>query len=156
MIYLLIAMALCLLVPLLPLFLFRRLPRRPPPPLSEEELQRLGGQIHRPLPLHGVEVVADENGPPSTEIRPQMAAASEAPRRNTEECEGQESTRSNAYRGRAATSREIASRRFSLASYRWLYFAWLPIFILTGLALTLGWAWLLDYLAEERARSFLP
>src|SRR5438270_810495 len=38
MLSLLIAVALCLLVPWLPVLLCRRLPRRPPPPLLEEEL----------------------------------------------------------------------------------------------------------------------
>src|SRR5204863_763088 len=68
MLYLLIAAALCVFVPWLPVWMYRRLPRRPPPPLSEHELHRLAGTLQPPPSPEMVEPVAAEDDRLSADI----------------------------------------------------------------------------------------
>jgi hypothetical protein len=84
MLYLLLAVALCLLVPWLPVLMYRSLPRRPPPPLSEGELRRLADQLRQEPPAEVVEVVPAEETSTNNDITRRPARARAAPRASNE------------------------------------------------------------------------
>ena len=154
MFYLLLAAALCLLVPWLPVLMYLRLPRRPPPPLSVEELHRLAGQIRPEQPLLLAEVVSGDESA-NTDITRSRVAGPAVPTRHADEDRDKEESRSrtNPLAGRPATP---APRRLTLRPYWWLNVLMAPILIATFLALGVGWALLFEYLGEQHAHSFPP
>ena len=135
MLYPILAAAVCLLVPWLPVLLYRSLPRRPPDPLSGEELGRLADELRPPGPVTELEVVSEGGSPAEVTGRPPVTPRAEP--------EG------------LPTPGEKAPQ-LTVPSYRWLNLAMLPVLIASFLALGAGWAWLLHVLAEEHARGFPP
>jgi hypothetical protein len=137
MIPLLMAVALCLLVPWLPVLIYRRLPRRPPPPLSQEQLHRLAAQFRRPDAEEFVEVTLVEDDALTADVsrQPEPDAGHTPP----------------PARGRPP-ARPLP--RLSLGSYRWLNALMAPVIIVTFLILAVGWALLFEYLGAQRAGSF--
>ncbi len=142
MVFLVIAVALCLLVPWLPVLMYRSLPRRPPDPVSPTELHRLAVEMRRAG--EGLPVLAPEDNVITAELLdepPDPPATIVAARR------------------RPGASLPQSQRpgdplpRLSLGSYRWLNLLIAPVIIVTFLALGVGWALLFQYLGELRARS---
>src|SRR5262249_7268153 len=148
MFYLLVAVALCLLVPWLPVLMYLRLPRRPSPPLSEEELHRLAGQIRPEQPLLVAEVVSGDE-PTNTDITRRRVTVPAVPSRRADEEEPRPRAESRAARPATPTP-----RRLTLRPYWWLNVLMAPILIATFLALGIGWALLFEYLGEQHAHSF--
>ncbi|HEY7154839.1 MAG TPA: hypothetical protein VH575_12830 [Gemmataceae bacterium] len=153
MFYLLIAVALCLLVPWLPVLMYLRLPRRPPPPLSEQELHHLAGRLQSEQPLLVAEVVADDE-PINTDITRRSEAAPVGPSHRADE-DGEEEPRPRA-EPLVSRSAITAPRRLTLRPYWWLNLLAAPVLIVTFLSLAVGWAVLFDYLGEQHTRTFPP
>ncbi len=55
-----------------------------------------------------------------------------------------------------ATPPAAAPRSLTLRSYQWVNLLFIPLFLVTFLALAAGWAFLLHLLGEEHARTFPP
>jgi hypothetical protein len=144
MLYLLLAVALCLLVPWLPYLVYRRLPRRAPPPPGAWHLDQLAAGL-RP---QAVAVGGAPHGPPSTDLtRPAEAAPggeSRVPSR----------AGSRPRPGPAAPA--PAARRLTIPPYRWANGILVTALIVSAFGLGFGWAALFHYLGEARARSFGP
>ena len=155
MVPLLIAVGLCLLVPWLPVLMYRRLPRRPPPPLSEAELRRLAAQLRRPDARQAVEVVADDDRTTADMAR-HPGPTADAPDTNVVEAEDGSPARRGADSRARPSPGEAPVRRLTVRSYRWLNALMVPVFPVTFLALGAGWAVLFEYLGEQRARAFPP
>jgi hypothetical protein len=155
MIPLLIAIGLCLLVPWLPVLMYRRLPRRPPPTLSEAELHRLAAQLRRPERPQAVEAAADDDRA-TAEIADHPRPAADAPDTNVAEAEDAGPARPAAGRRARPGPAAVPARRLTVRSYRWLNALLVPVFPVTFLALGVGWAMLFDYLGEQHARAFPP
>jgi hypothetical protein len=145
--YLLLAVALCLLVPWLPVLMYRRLPRLPPPPVSDWELQRLASEL-RPGAPEGPTEVLDVEGGTGAAVTPAAGAAPTG--------RGQAEPRIEPADGRAAPAPAGSPPRLKMGPYRWVNIAGVPAFVVTMLASALGWAALLHVLGEARARSFGP
>jgi hypothetical protein len=141
MLYLLLAVGLCLLVPWLHILMARLFPRRPPPPLSAEELRRLAGPARRVQPEAALEVVPIEAGLLCPEVEGPAAEGSLPPKTDNAPIQ---------------TPRKATPPSLSLGSYGWLLGIGKVVLIPAFLALGLGWAVLFDYLGEARARSFPP
>jgi hypothetical protein len=156
MFYLLLAIAICLLVPWLPILVYRRLPRRPPPPLSEGALHRLAGQLHGTQLAEAVEVGSVEADPTITAITRPVEFVSDTPGRGASASEDREEQRPESDRGPTREMKRTGAFSLSLPSDRWLNAVAVPIAILTSLALGFGWAVLFDYLGEARSLSFQP
>jgi hypothetical protein len=156
MLYLVIAVALCLLVPWLPVLMYRRLPRRPPPPLSEGELHRLARGLRRTTPPEAVDEAVLEDDWTDTDVTGQPGSLPAAARRSEKESEtgGESDTLHD--RGGDGSACQAPARRLSLGSYRWLNIVMVPLIIITFLLLAVCWSALLQYLGEEHARSFPP
>jgi hypothetical protein len=144
MLSLFLAVSICLLVPWLPVFVYRSLPRRSPPPLSEAELQRLAGKLQTERVTEAEAAVRETDG--RTDVIPlpeawpvpaaKNAARSESPEKPVAPLEG--------------------DPRLSLGSYRWLNGLFVAFFLVGFLALGFGWAALLHLLGEAHARTFPP
>ena len=152
MLYLLLAIALCVVVPWLPVLMYRRLPRRPPPPLSEAELHQLVGRVRARQTLPLAEVVAEE-APASTDITRQGEALPTGRQQRTDQDGDEAELKADFHPARPATT---ATRRLTLRPYWWLNLLLVPALIVTFLALGFGWAVVFDYLGEEHARTFPP
>jgi hypothetical protein len=150
MIFLLLAVALCLLVPWLPVMLYRSLPRRPPDPLSAEQLHRLAAQLRRDGAVAFVEVsAADDDAVTADPDRPPEPAP-DIPVASAGESEPERALPPE----RAGPSPEADPLpRLTLGSYRWPNVLMGLVLIVTFLALGLGWALVFEYLGEQRARS---
>jgi hypothetical protein len=133
--------------------MYLRLPRRPPPPLSEEELHHLAGRLRPEQPLLVAEVVADDE-PINTDITRRSEAVPVGPSPRADE-DGEEEPRPRA-EPLAGRSAKIAPRRLTLRPYWWLNLLMVPVLIATFLSLAIGWAVLFDYLGEQHARTFPP
>jgi hypothetical protein len=153
MIPLFVAVALCLLVPWLPVLMYRRLPRRPPPPLSPEQLQRLAAQLRHQRPAEFVEGGAAEDGAVTTDVDPATGPGPAARGASADEPED-EGALSPGEAGASAAAGPLP--RLSLGSYRWLNALMAPVIIVTFLALAIGWGLLFQVLGEQRARSLAP
>lgn len=154
MLYLLIAVVLCLLLPQLPVWMYRRLPRRPPPPMSEEELRSLDSQLRPTGPPLVAEVVADDS-PPTDIMRP-FSSAPTTSTGNAARTEQREEPLPANDKPAVLAAEKKPVPRLSLSSYRWLQFLSVPSLIVTFLSLGAGFALLFHYLGEQRARSFPP
>ncbi len=150
---LLLAVALVLLVPWLPVWMYRRLPRRPPDPLSEGQLKHLAAQLQRGQTLDYAEIAEAEEGPASTDFTHPRRPVPSVPAAQREEAERRSALLPASGEG---TARTHAAPRLTLRSYHWLNFLSLPFFIGGFLALGVGWAYLLHVLGEVHARSFPP
>ncbi len=139
MLYLLLAVALCLLVPWLPVLMYGRMPRLPEPPVTERQLRQLAGELRPDAPEAAVEGDAPTDITPAKSPLP--ASASDEPRP-----EG----------GPTALATAVPPRRLSMGPYRWVNVVAVPAFVLTMLALGVGWAFLLHVLGEAHSRSFGP
>ena len=139
MLYLLLAVALCLLVPWLPVLMYRRVPRRPPPPVSDWQLQQLASEL-RPEPSAGAAVVG-----PETAVTPAGRAAPG---------DAGDVLPPPPAEGRPAPAGPPPG--LEMGPYRWVNVVAVPAFVVTMLALALGWAVLLHMLGQARARSFGP
>jgi hypothetical protein len=154
MLFLLIAVAICLIVPWLPVLIYRNLPRRLPPPPGAANLEQMAAKREQDNPPEIIDAAFPQDAGERTEITrsqaiPRKASgepAKEARRRAAVDPEG----------GPRVDSRTTvaAAPRLSLGHYRWLNILFLPIFIVTFLALAAGWAALFHYLGEEHARTF--
>lgn len=153
MFYLLLAVLLCLLVPWLPVWMYRRLPRRPADPLPEGQLQQLAAQLQHDRPGEVAEVVAVEEEPASTDIIPPQGPASRVPVARPKEAEKTDPSPQVAEK---KIAQGVAAPRLTIRSYRWLNFLSIPFIVGGFLALGVGWAFLLHVLAEEHARGFPP
>jgi hypothetical protein len=151
MIYLLIAVAVCLLVPWLPVWVYRCLPRRPPDPLPEGELQRLAARMR---PASAEEAVAME--PPRTDILRRSDPAAKAATHDAEKLDQKEETNTVTRDCRHVPDLRLRPPRLALPSYRWVNVAALPFVIGGFLFLGASWAALFHYLGEEHARGFQP
>jgi hypothetical protein len=154
MLFLLIAIAICLFVPWLPVLMYRNLPRRTPPPPGAAHLHLLAAEGEQYDPPEVNDVVYLEEAGGRTDITRQQGSPKEAP------CEPAKKPRGHAavdpedkFRAGSRT-RVAAPQRLALGSYRWINLLFVPLFIVTFLALTLGWAALFHYLGEEHARTF--
>jgi hypothetical protein len=156
MIYLLIAIALCLLVPWLPYLMYRRLPRRMPPPLSEGQLHRLAGQLKREGGQEAITVDAVEASLPNKDITPQPRATSEIPSRSIEAAEGRNQSPGNAENEPGAPMLAADHPHLTWPSYRTFNFVLTSILLVAMFAFAAGWAVLFHFLAEGHARSFAP
>jgi hypothetical protein len=150
MFYLVLGVLLCLLVPWLPVWIYRRLPR-PAAPLSEGQLRQLAAQLRHDQPGVWAEVVAVEEEPARADItRPQRPTPS-VPAARPEEPE-------NADPPSHVAEERIARRspvpRLTFRSFHWLNSLLALLFIGGFLALSVGWAFLFHILSEEHARSF--
>jgi hypothetical protein len=155
MLFLLITVAICLLVPWLPVLMYRRLPRRPPPPVSEGELQRLARELQRTKPHDaGKEVSHTEDLTEGATLQP-MGAAKGVPRASAPATK-EEVPRSPSNADFLHAPTAAPPRSLSLRSYRWLHGVLSFLFIVGFPALAFGCAVLFHYLGEERARSFAP
>jgi hypothetical protein len=144
MLYLLLAVALCLLVPWLPVLMYRRMPRRPPALVSDWQLQRLASEL-RPGPAAGAAEVVPFEGEIRAAVTPTGGAAP-----------GEAGPRTEA-EGRPTTPVPAGPPpRLSMGPYRWVNVLAVPAFVVTMLTLALGWVVLLHVLGEARARSFGP
>src|SRR5579871_4004637 len=153
MFYLLLGILLCLLVPWLPVWMYRRMPRRPADPLSEGQLQQLAAQLRQDRPQEFAEVVSVEEERPSTDItRPQRPTPSVPAARP----EGPEKAGPPPQTAREKIAPRASAPRLTLRSYHWLNLLSVPILVGGFLALGAGWAFLLHVLGEEHARSFPP
>jgi hypothetical protein len=155
--YLLIALACCLLVPWVPVFIFRRLPRRPPPPVSERALHELAAQIESERLVDEVEVVTSEDDPPRPDITRPDPRKPKAARPKISEARG--AARPQPARDglpNAAAANTSAPRLV----YPWYYQVLniCGVFVMIGmfLALAFGWAALFHWLGEAHARTFPP
>jgi hypothetical protein len=155
MLYLLLAVALCLLAPWLPVWMYRSLPRRPAPPLSEGELHRLAEQLRQGQPGEAVEVVPAEDTSTRSDITRRPGTARGDGGAGGEGAEGEGTPRPQTARAPVQAAPR-AARRLSLGSYRWLNGLMAPFLVGTLLALSFGWGVLFHYLGEGRARSFPP
>lgn len=129
MFWLLLVIALCLLAPQIPVWVFRSLPRRPPPPVSEGELGHLAALARPPAPGLAAKPAspADITTTPGPIAEPKTSVKG----------------------GQAAVP-------LKLRSYGCLN-ALLGVATIVGfLALGAGWAALFHYLGELRARGFPP
>jgi hypothetical protein len=135
MLYLLLAVGLCLLVPWVPVLMYWRLPRRPPPPLTDRQLQQLAGELRPAAP----------EGDPTTDITGAELAPPDGP------------SGAAAAEDRATAPAPAAPpRRLSMGPYRWVNVLMAVVLSATFLALGALWALLFHYLGEARARSFGP
>jgi hypothetical protein len=148
MLYLLLAVALCLLVPWLPVLMYRRLPRRPPPPLADWQLRQLAAEI-RPEEV-------EEVGPTTTDITRGAAAVPGGRGESAGRAGGEQGPPPPTESGTAAPDRPAAARRLSMGPYRWVNILMVPVFPVAFLALAAAWAVPFHYLGEARARSFGP
>jgi hypothetical protein len=155
MVPLLIAVGLCLLVPWLPVLMYRRLPRRPPPPLSEADLHRLAAQVRRPGARHAVEVVADDDDVMTAELV-HPGPGGDASEADVAEAEDESPRRRGADSRAPSSPGAVPARRLTVRSYRWLNLLMVPVFPVTFLALGAGWAFLFQYLSDLHARDFPP
>jgi hypothetical protein len=135
MLYLLLAVALCLLVPQLTVWVYRRLPRRTPPPPGLPAAEELAG-LRREASEAVAEVVPAAGVPPAVEV----------PRGEATEPARQESS----------PPAPADPARIVLPSYRWLNALFSLALLPTGIALGAGWAVLFHHLGEAGARSFGP
>jgi hypothetical protein len=131
--YLLLAMAICLLLPWLPVLLLRLEPLRPPPPLSKEEMERLRAQLYGRLTRTPAQS-------PSAGLIRQGEAASQPIEEETP----------------AAQQPDEEWKHLTLRSYQWVNLIVAPIFIVSMLGLAVAWAWVFDLLGEAHARTFPP
>lgn len=140
----LLAALVCLVVPGLPVLMYRLLPRRLPPPSGAVDLAR-----QEAVPTGGD--TPEEVSPPTTITR-----QGGAPKGRGGPA-GEDRRRADPDRGqshRRASSTKAPLPRLNLGSYSWLNFLFAPALVLTFLALTLGWATLLHYIAERHAQAF--
>jgi hypothetical protein len=146
--YLLIAVGICLLVPWLPVVLLRLAPVRPVPPLSAEEMDRLIVQLNpkRTVSATRTQPVGPNQQavtvPRQRERQPDRADADTPPPQNRSPATRRESDR--------------GLDRLTLRSYQWVNLVILPVFIVTMLGMGIGWAMLFNYLGDEHARTFPP
>lgn len=129
MLYLLLAMLICLLVPWLPVLLLKLEPLAPPPPLTKEEMERLRAQLYGRL-----------NRPPS---RPQSAGQIR---------QGAATAQSIGDASAAQSSNELS--HLTLQSYRGVNFFLSLLFMVTMLGMGLVWGFVFHYLGEARASAF--
>jgi hypothetical protein len=141
MLYLLLAVALCLLVPQLTVWVYRRLPRRTPPPEPYPALEALAAGLRRGPPEVVTEVMPAAGGTPPIEV----------PRGEAGEPAGDGS---DALPPGPAVRADAP--RVVMPSYRWLSALTSAAMLPTAFALGAGWAVLLHHLGEARARSFGP
>jgi len=151
-----IAVAICLLVPWFPVLMYRCFPRRPPLPPAAGQLERLNVELQRP-DFPGAEEALVDDHQPRTDIgrRPQGSQA--LPRRTAAQPPHENAPQgSTVAEVTGAATKAAASPRLTVPSYRWLNLLFIPVFIVTMLALGAAWALLFQYLGEERARTFEP
>jgi hypothetical protein len=141
MLYVLIALALCLLVPQLTVWVYRRLPRRAPPPEPYPPLEALAAGLRREQPEAITEVTPAAGGTPAVEVS--LAEATEPA--------GDES---DALPTGPAVPADAP--RVAMPSYRWVSALTSAALLPTAFALGAGWAVLFHHLGEARARSFWP
>jgi hypothetical protein len=143
-IYLLLGVGICFLIPWLPVLLLRLAPVREVPPLSPEELARLAARLRprRPAatarPRRGEAIPQAITAPPSGEhvparAEPASTGATHTPRETTD-----------------------ALDHLTLRSYQWVNLVVLPVFLVSMLGLAILWAVLFNFLAEQHARTFPP
>jgi hypothetical protein len=147
--YLLLAMAICLLVPWLPVLLLRLAPVRPAPPLSPEELERLVVQ------LYPKRIRKTAQPHPADPRREALAL----PRQGNHQTDRMDtpSTPVHKTEGTASSSSSAGgAHTLSLQSYRWVGLIVSPIFIVSMLALGILWALVFDWLGERHAETFPP
>jgi hypothetical protein len=156
MLYLLLAVAICLLVPWLIVLLCRRMPRRPPDPLPEGQLNQLAAQLRSGKSHNQAEVIAVEDRPFRTDLTQPPAAALEVAQGKDDELKGDAELAQTSTHGTRLTVSKPATPELRARSYGWVTVVFLPIFIVGGLTLTAGWAILFHYLGEAHARSFPP
>jgi hypothetical protein len=139
MLYVLIAVTLCLAAPQLAVWVYRRLPRRAPPPVPYPPLGALAAGLRREKSETVAAVVRPESGPPAVEI----------PRRQATGPAGDE--------GEPLPPSPCVTAdapRVAMPSYRWLSALTSAALLPTAFALGAGWAVLFHHLGEARARSF--
>jgi hypothetical protein len=142
MLYLLLAVALCLLVPQLTVWVYRRLPRRTPPPVGLPAPEALAC-LRREASEAVAEVVPAAGVPPAVE----------GPRGDATEPARQVS---DPPAGEPGPPAPADPARIVLPSYRWLNALFSLALLPTGIALGAGWAVLFHHLGEAGARSFGP
>jgi hypothetical protein len=143
--YLLLAVALCVLVPWLPYLVYRRLPRRAPPPPGAWQLDQLAAGL-RP---EAVAAGGAGHGPHSTDFIPQAP-----PPAGRGERRAPSRPRSGARPGPAAEAPAVP--RLTIPPYWWANVILVTALIVSAFGLGFGWAALFHYLGEARARSFGP
>src|SRR5690348_9023495 len=121
MIFILLGMVICVLVPLAPLLLIRRALPRPGPPLPESELRRLGEQLH-PLPLPPVaEVAPPERGGDVMHPTNHPGAAADVPPIRLPSSATAKRDSHNSQRSQAQTPADDPLTRLSLEkNYQWI------------------------------------
>ncbi len=155
MIYLLIAVVLCLLLPSLPYWTWRWLPRRPSPPLSEGQLYHLAAELQREGSQATSAAVLMSDDAPNCDIVSSDRSIPDAPAREVLDTRSADKERQQANR-RTDGSQRRAVPQLTIPSYTWA-----SVFLgtmLIGMVLVLYAVWmrLFDYLGENHARTFQP
>lgn len=138
MLALLLTVCVCLLVPWLPVWLYRSLPRRPSAPVSEGQIQSLADALHHERRQEAESAVP--HAPGATEVTQQPEAWPSPEKKDLSQ----------------PNAPGKADRRLTLAGYRWVNGLFAVFFIVGFLALGFGWAALLHILGEWHAQSFPP
>jgi hypothetical protein len=146
--YLLLTMAICLLLPWLPVLLLRLEPLRPPPPLSPEEMERLRAQLFAKVPP------ASARTQPATSGRQDIVLPRKRPHDPSTKEAGAASPQT--VEGAPPAQEGNPWGHLTLRSYQWVNAIVTPLFILSMLGLAVVWALVFHYLGEARARSFPP
>ena len=133
--YLLLAIAICLLVPWLPVVLLRLAPVRAAPPLSPEEMERLRAQLFPHLAKSAARTRPADPKRQAIAVEQQIEPQPD---------EVQAST----------TPRQSGGRSLTVRSYQWVNLVVLPFFLMSMLGLAIGWAVVFNFLGEQHARTF--
>lgn len=156
MIYLLIATALCLLVPWLPWLVYRRLPRRPLPPLAEEQLHQLATELQRCASQEDVAAAIVEEEQTRTEVTLRRGATPNTKAERSEARTGEAEPQQDARNRATPATRASVPPRLTFPSYGWVNIVLVAILIVTFNVLGGGFAVLFHYLGNAHARSFQP
>jgi hypothetical protein len=153
MLFLLIAVVMCLAIPWIPYVVYRRLPRRPRPPVSDEELQRLALE-NCPDALPRATTSALPRRKPARAV----VTSEEGPRFGPVEGSTDEEDVSPSQRTGDAPKprRKPAPRSFVLPSHGWVNAVVVVFMIVCFLALGVGYAAVFHILGEARSRALPP
>jgi len=156
MLYLLIAVVLCLLVPWLPWLVYRRLPRGPLPPLAQGQLHQLAEALQGGAPLEEVAALPAEEKQTRTDVTLPEGSMLTAGAEQRDQPEGA----AEPGRGKESDSAPVRSAsaplRLTFPSYWWVNIVLVAIMMPGMYLLGAGWAVLFHYLGEEHARTFEP
>jgi hypothetical protein len=157
MLYLLLAVAICLLVPWVSVLICRSLPRRPPLPPGAEHLQRLVAELPQLASQDILTGAVVENDQPSTDVSPRPGARPQAPRNDPEKRANTTEQHGPIITSRLAPATKTEGPvRLTLPSYYWINLFLALFFFLAFLGVGFAWAMVFNYLGEAHAQTLLP